>query len=305
MFAQAAVSCRLETRRQNEVGGTNLGGHNPNAVTYIHDVYFSGTATTQKDCVDACDSARAKASDGEITSCTYNSVEVKTYSGPKNEDAVDQKDTTLSNSAQNYWTCYMKIDNKIAEVSPVTENPSPIASANSTSRCVNLRTHGGSGVVGQQINPQIKNSIQTEDEARAVCYTICAQQTSPGRVVSGCKFIRSIACKNDTDLDIKDYILLTQADNQDLKLAVGEIGRLSSFTSVPRAIGSLVTAAVGVLGSIAFAFYIYAGLTWMTARGNSEKTEQAGKILVWTTLGICMVLGSYILTDFVLQGFIK
>jgi hypothetical protein len=182
-----------------------------------------------------------------------------------------------------------------------------------TSQCIDLRAHSKTVAPSNQVGNDpiqtivVKNTIQSEEEARTVCNNICAQQTSPNFYAYNCRFLRNVKCKNDTELDmaITDTALITNADNSDLKAAVGQLGSLSHFTTVPAAIGSLVTAAVGVMGSIAFAFYVYAGLIWMTARGNSEKTEEAMKILVWTTLGICLVLGSYVLADFVIQGFIK
>jgi hypothetical protein len=213
-------------------------------------------------------------------------------------------DTSLSNKAENYWTCYLKLapDENASPSGPSQTSvgvggnvvlPAP------TTRCVDLRRNESRG----------GTSARTEVEAQQTCSRICENQTSLGNKAYDCQFIRTLGCKDDTTLDIKDdnnmaNQLILQGSISELRSEVGNLANLSKFQSVQNAIGSLVTAAVGVLGSVAFAFYTYAGVVWMTARGNSEKTEQATKILVWTTLGICLVLGSYVLADFVIQGFI-
>lgn len=51
------------------------------------------------------------------------------------------------------------------------------------------------------------------------------------------------------------------------------------------------------IGSIALLLYVVAGFLWMTAGGASEQVDKAKKILVWTTLGVLVMLFSYILTN--------
>ncbi len=51
------------------------------------------------------------------------------------------------------------------------------------------------------------------------------------------------------------------------------------------------------IGSIALLLYVVAGFLWMTASGASEQVDKAKKILVWTTLGVLVMLFSYILTN--------
>lgn len=62
-----------------------------------------------------------------------------------------------------------------------------------------------------------------------------------------------------------------------------------------------INAMIGFMGSIALILYIYAGLIWMSASGNSEKVSKAKNILVWTTLGIVAMAASYMIIRFVIQ----
>jgi len=69
-------------------------------------------------------------------------------------------------------------------------------------------------------------------------------------------------------------------------------------------IGILIKAIMRIMGAVAFALFVYAGFLWMIGMGNSEKQGQAMKILVWTSLGLIIILSSYALINFFL-GFIK
>lgn len=296
--------CVLKTRVEN------TWGNNPNTITVLNSIYFSGYVDDTQSCLARCAENRARAADGEIISClyyekgTYSVVppiisrldlpaveprieEIAVYSGPKDPDPIELRDTNRTNAIQNHWTCYLTYE-------PKPREPGAQPDPNSAdTRCIDMRANNGG-----------RNSqIQSEQDAQSICYNICSTQVSSAGRVASCRFFRSVGCENDKKLAVITDKLLLEADTEDLKKELSTLRSLSRFSSIQDAIGSLVVSVVSVLGSIAFAFYVYAGLLWMTARGNSDKTEQAMKIIVWTTLGVCMVLGSYVLADFVLQGF--
>lgn len=66
-------------------------------------------------------------------------------------------------------------------------------------------------------------------------------------------------------------------------------------------IGRVIKAIMGIMGSVALAMFVYAGILWMTASGNSEKEEKSKTILVWSTLGVIVVFASYALLNFVFE----
>ncbi|MBI5728538.1 MAG: hypothetical protein HY984_02180 [Candidatus Magasanikbacteria bacterium] len=72
---------------------------------------------------------------------------------------------------------------------------------------------------------------------------------------------------------------------------------------IPKLIANVVNTALGIIGSIAFALFIYGGILWMTS-GGGDRQAKAMKVITWTSLGIIAILASYVLTDFVLQAFI-
>jgi len=64
---------------------------------------------------------------------------------------------------------------------------------------------------------------------------------------------------------------------------------------------SVINILMAFIGSLALVFYIYAGLLWMSAGGNSEKVTKAKDMLVWTTLGIIAMTSSYLIVRVVLE----
>ena len=59
------------------------------------------------------------------------------------------------------------------------------------------------------------------------------------------------------------------------------------------------------IGSITLVLYVLAGLLWMTASGNSEQADRAKRIMVWTTLGVAVMLFSYVLVNFLFNSIPK
>lgn len=56
---------------------------------------------------------------------------------------------------------------------------------------------------------------------------------------------------------------------------------------------------VGFIGIIALLFFIYAGFLWMTAQGKPDVIKKARDIMVWSILGIIVILASYTLLNYV------
>lgn len=76
------------------------------------------------------------------------------------------------------------------------------------------------------------------------------------------------------------------------------LNKLSERLNTPQAIiGQGIKVLMAFMGSIALALYVYSGVLWMTAMGNAEQTGKAKTVIVWTTLGLFVMLASYLLTD--------
>ncbi|MBP9732273.1 MAG: hypothetical protein KBD29_02325 [Candidatus Magasanikbacteria bacterium] len=68
-------------------------------------------------------------------------------------------------------------------------------------------------------------------------------------------------------------------------------------------IGIIVRGVMGIIGTVALVMMLYGGVTWMTARGNSERTQKARDTILWAGLGIVLIFASYALVDFVFEIF--
>ncbi len=67
-------------------------------------------------------------------------------------------------------------------------------------------------------------------------------------------------------------------------------------------IGRVVRIVLGFLGIVAVLLVMYGGFLWMTARGDTDKVEQARKVLMNAGIGLIIILSSLAITQFVLNA---
>lgn len=70
-------------------------------------------------------------------------------------------------------------------------------------------------------------------------------------------------------------------------------------TTVNDFIPKIVTTGFATVGSIFLALMVYAGMKWMTARGNSDAIATAQGTLVNATIGIIVIIAAYTITSFI------
>ena len=89
------------------------------------------------------------------------------------------------------------------------------------------------------------------------------------------------------DFSLPDASALNKFPGQNFQ---GLFGRAIIFTTL------------SVTGTVALVMFIYAGLLWMFARGNSEQTKKAMQLMLWTSAGVIVMLASYSILRFVLEA---
>ncbi len=82
-----------------------------------------------------------------------------------------------------------------------------------------------------------------------------------------------------------------------------EFNRLGT-TDLKTLLGRVIQTAMGIMGSLALAMFVYGGFLWMTSAGNSDKTQKAVHIVVWSSLGLIVILSSYTLVKLVFETII-
>jgi hypothetical protein len=66
-------------------------------------------------------------------------------------------------------------------------------------------------------------------------------------------------------------------------------------------VGKVINALLSILGVIFIGFIVYAGFTWLTARGEADRVNTAKAILRTSIIGLIIVLAAYAISYFVLS----
>jgi hypothetical protein len=71
--------------------------------------------------------------------------------------------------------------------------------------------------------------------------------------------------------------------------------------SDPRVIiGNVIKTLLGIVGSLALVLFIYGGLMMMTSAGNSDRVSKGRNTLVWASIGLIVIFGSYTIVNYLL-----
>lgn len=70
---------------------------------------------------------------------------------------------------------------------------------------------------------------------------------------------------------------------------------------LPIIIGTVIKTALGIVGVVFLVLMVYAGYTWMIARGDEGKVEKAKDTMVNCIIGIVIVVGAYAITSFLVS----
>jgi hypothetical protein len=74
---------------------------------------------------------------------------------------------------------------------------------------------------------------------------------------------------------------------------------LDGFIMIAIAISKWI---LGIIGSLALAFFIYGGIMFMISGGSSEKVTKAKQILIGAVIGLIIVFASYMIINFIFQA---
>ena len=73
--------------------------------------------------------------------------------------------------------------------------------------------------------------------------------------------------------------------------------------TLPAVIGTIIGAALALVGVIFFVLIIFGGVQWMTAGGSEEKIKKARDRIVHAIIGLVIILAAYTLVNFIFQAF--
>ena len=92
--------------------------------------------------------------------------------------------------------------------------------------------------------------------------------------------------------------------NQNLTNAGAEAGT-SDSGDLQSIVGTVINAALTLVGLIFLILMVYAGYLWMTARGSDEIINKAKGIITAAIIGLVLVISAYAITVFVTKRFEK
>lgn len=75
----------------------------------------------------------------------------------------------------------------------------------------------------------------------------------------------------------------------------GDVTRIQSF------IQSIIGIFVTLSGLIATGFFVYGGVRYITSSGNPEALDSAKKTILYSSIGLAIVLGAFVLSNIVTQ----
>lgn len=84
-----------------------------------------------------------------------------------------------------------------------------------------------------------------------------------------------------------------------------ELSNPLGTADVPLIVGRIVQVLTGGAGMLALMMFIYGGFQWLTAAGNPEKIKKGKDIVLWSILGITLMLSSYIVVRYIILGILK
>ena len=73
----------------------------------------------------------------------------------------------------------------------------------------------------------------------------------------------------------------------------GDIGKIQTF------IENVIQVLVTLSGLIAAAFFVWGGIGYITSSGNPEQLEKSKKTILYSAIGLAIVLGAFVLSNIV------
>lgn len=102
--------------------------------------------------------------------------------------------------------------------------------------------------------------------------------------------------------------LAVAADSYGLDAAQQSSGlpkQVAKASDIPSVVGNIIGVGLSLLGVVFFGLMLYAGILWMTARGDTGKVDSAKNILEAAIIGLLIVAGSYAISNFVFTEIVR
>jgi hypothetical protein len=76
-------------------------------------------------------------------------------------------------------------------------------------------------------------------------------------------------------------------------------------TNINSVIARIITALLGITGSVALLMFVWGGFQWLVSAGKPEKIQKGKDTLIWAAIGLAVIFGAYTLVNVVVSALEK
>jgi len=92
-------------------------------------------------------------------------------------------------------------------------------------------------------------------------------------------------------------------DAGDLLDSVGDRAGIDRSVTLSTTVGSAISIVLSFVGLIFLVLMVYAGVLWLTARGEDSQIEKSKKIIASTVIGLILTISAYAITFLITSRF--
>ncbi len=85
----------------------------------------------------------------------------------------------------------------------------------------------------------------------------------------------------------------------------GTSAGVSTVSSLPLFIGGIIALVISFLGVLLLIYFVYAGVLWMTARGDEKQIGKAKDVMKNSVIGLVITLSAYAIASFVISSILE
>ena len=182
-----------------------------------------------------------------------------------------------------------------------------------------------------KVSVLVKSMVSELEQIKSTCMKLAGDnnlfQTQCNGIATGktqaeaiaiCKDVGKTAGKEDqaADCDKVTKVVTTttpggtgteKTDSELLKAIKNELtkyqpaGIINPSMRLSEIVGNSIQVALGIIGSLTFALFVYAGFKYMFSGGEQKEVQAAKNIILWAILGLAAIFGSYAVLHFVIS----
>ncbi len=99
--------------------------------------------------------------------------------------------------------------------------------------------------------------------------------------------------------------MVSAATSSGLSGAMGKLDKVNVNTGLNKnleiTLGAVIKGALSLIGTIFLILMVYAGILWMTARGEDAQIEKSGKIIKASIIGLFITMSAYAITFYITE----